>query len=1043
MTPERWQQITDIFEAALTRDEGERVAFLEAACGGDEGLRREVEEMLASHEASSDFMARPAAAAIAFEQRGEGASLVGSEVAHYQVLSRLGSGGMGDVYLARDTRLGRKVALKFLPDYLAGDERRAHMFTREARAASALNHPNIVTVYDIGESDGRYFISMEFVDGETLGARIHKEHDPLHKLLDYLRQAAEGLAKAHSAGVVHRDLKPDNIMVTRDGYAKVLDFGLAKQVGPTARANGSDGSEAATAMLAPETLPGMVMGTVGYMSPEQARGRMRELDQRSDIFSFGCILFEAATGRKAFEGDDTLDTLHKIVHAPTPSVRESNPHAPEDLERIVRRCLAKDPERRYQTIKDVAIELEDVWQALKARTSNLPMPAMASPGGAHETGASSEETTARGANYGAATLIAGGAATTAFESSTGETAAAATTARPSSFTSFVGRRKALAAFVAVALVASLGATAFLLSRGGRDAGEMAASGAAISFDNMRLTRLTTTGKTSDAAISPDGKYVAYNSMERLPGERAGDASASIWIRQVATGRTIMIVPAGEFILRGLTFSPDGDYLYYRTQESAQSSSTAQFSWLNRVPVLGGDPQRVSKVVFSSVGFSPNGERIAFVRNHSPVVGRSNIVVANADGSGERVVSSREGGNLFATPVRPTVPAWSPDGRRIACVLGSPSGTMTLLEVDVESGAERQIGAHRWSYIDALAWLPDGSGLLVTARDPSSPQTQIWHVAYPSGEARRVTNDLNEYQGMSLSADGRTMVVAQSSRETELWLTTGDGRGEARRVTTGVGKADGNWGISWTPDGRIVYGTNASGSRDIWMLDPQTGAQRQLTADARQNFYPQVAPDGRSILFLSDRTGELRLWSMDIDGGNPKQIVAADVLRFTISPDGRWIVYSGIGPKGIPALWRARSDGGERVLLNDQFWEEFPSFAPDGRSVALQYFLVGAGEISLGRVPIEGGPVEKISDTPFRINTTLRWTPDGRFVAYIDNRGEAGQIFAMPASGGGPPLQLTDFKSDFLYWFDWSRDGKQLAFARGTTSSDAVLITNLR
>src|SRR5262249_14786562 len=278
---------------------------------------------------------------------------------------QIGSGGMGDIYLALDTRLGRRVALKLLPEYLAGDVQRARQFTKEARAASALNHPNIITIHEIGQLGDRYYIAMEYVEGETLRSHIYREQTAMPKLLKYLQQVAEGLTKAHTNGIVHRDLKPDNIMITRDGYAKILDFGLAKLVERPQQAGASDLNEAATALIAQTSIPGMVMGTLGYMSPEQAQGKTKEIDHRSDIFSFGCVLFEAATGRKAFEGEDILDSLHKIVHAPAPKISEVNPNIPIDLERIVRRCLAKDPDKRYQSIKDVAIELEELRQELK------------------------------------------------------------------------------------------------------------------------------------------------------------------------------------------------------------------------------------------------------------------------------------------------------------------------------------------------------------------------------------------------------------------------------------------------------------------------------------------------------------------------------------------------------------------------------------------------------------------------------------------------------------------------------------------------------
>src|SRR5437667_5998394 len=288
----------------------------------------------------------------------------GAKLGRYEIRSKIGAGGMGEVYLALDARLDRKVALKILPAELASNQDRMRRFTQEAKAAAALNHPNIAHIYEIGEHDGVNFIAMEFIDGQTLRQLIHSRRSELSKLLRYLQHAAEGLAKAHAVGIVHRDLKPDNIMVTRDGHAKVLDFGLAKLVEPL-QLSGSGSSEIATAIMLQQSQPGTILGTVGYMSPEQAQGKTDEIDQRSDIFSFGCILFEAVTGRKAFEGKDAVESLNKIIREPVAPISELNPSAPADLQRVVRRCLAKDMDERYQTIKDVAIELKEVRREMK------------------------------------------------------------------------------------------------------------------------------------------------------------------------------------------------------------------------------------------------------------------------------------------------------------------------------------------------------------------------------------------------------------------------------------------------------------------------------------------------------------------------------------------------------------------------------------------------------------------------------------------------------------------------------------------------------
>jgi serine/threonine-protein kinase len=287
-----------------------------------------------------------------------------TQLGRYRIVSLIGTGGMGEVYLAQDTTLQRKVALKVLPLEVAAKQDRMRRFKQEATAAASLNHPNIAHVYEIGEAEGFHFIAMEYVQGRTLRELIHYDNEELAKLLRILQHVAEGLAKAHAAGIVHRDLKPDNIMVSSDGHAKILDFGLVKLI--EAPSSGTSISSEEPTILQTQSTPGLVLGTMGYMSPEQAQGKTRELDHRSDIFSFGCILFEAITRNKAFTGSDTIETLNKIIREPPPPLASFNANAPADLQRIVRRCLAKDPDERYQNIKDVAIELKEVRRGTEA-----------------------------------------------------------------------------------------------------------------------------------------------------------------------------------------------------------------------------------------------------------------------------------------------------------------------------------------------------------------------------------------------------------------------------------------------------------------------------------------------------------------------------------------------------------------------------------------------------------------------------------------------------------------------------------------------------
>ena len=327
----------------------------------------------------------------------------GTQLSHYEIISRIGAGGMGEVYLAEDSRLHRKVALKILPSEMAANQDRMRRFKQEATAAAALNHPNIAHIYEIGESDGTNFIAMEFVDGVTLREKIHREKTELKKLLRYLQHAAEGLAKAHTAGIVHRDLKPDNIMITREGHAKILDFGLAKLIEPQQPTgiNSASTGEDATAILQEQSTPGVIMGTVGYMSPEQAQGKTNEIDQRSDIFSFGCILFEAVTGKKPFEGDSIVKSLHSLIYEPAPQIKDLNPSAPADLQRIIRRCLAKDREERYQTVKDVAIELKELRRELEISAgsdTNVSLPVSSEGARSTDSGSTIETAAAESAS---------------------------------------------------------------------------------------------------------------------------------------------------------------------------------------------------------------------------------------------------------------------------------------------------------------------------------------------------------------------------------------------------------------------------------------------------------------------------------------------------------------------------------------------------------------------------------------------------------------------------------------------------------------------
>src|SRR5215831_481123 len=367
MDPDRWRQIEDLYHAALKRASGERAAFLDAACDRDQDLRQEVESLLAHDEQAQRFITSPpdtiAAELLAKAQRP---SPVGSSLGHYQILSLLGKGGMGEVYRARDARLSREVAIKLLPAIFSTDKDRLRRFEQEARAAGMLNHPNVLTIYDIGaasqEDGGAPYIVSELLNGKTLGERLRGGALPLRRVVDHALQIARGLAAAHEKGIVHRDLKPENLFITKDGRVKILDFGLAKlKTAPTGlNANASTRQSGSTT-------PGVVMGTVGYMSPEQVRGD--EVDHRSDIFAFGAILYEMLTRRRAFQGDSAVEVMNAILKEEPPEISEPMREALPALVQVVRHCLEKSREERFQSMADLAFHLDAISAAADRETS--------------------------------------------------------------------------------------------------------------------------------------------------------------------------------------------------------------------------------------------------------------------------------------------------------------------------------------------------------------------------------------------------------------------------------------------------------------------------------------------------------------------------------------------------------------------------------------------------------------------------------------------------------------------------------------------------
>jgi serine/threonine protein kinase len=925
-----------------------------------------------------------------------------TRLGRYEIRSLLGKGGMGEVYLAHDTELERTVAIKVLNAELASNQLRMARFVQEAKAASALNHPNILTIYEIGGTDSTRFIATEFIDGVTLREHLAKSALKMSEVLKIATQVASALAAAHSAGIVHRDIKPENIMVRRDGYIKVLDFGLAKLTEQSAARRSAD-SEASTLL---ETGPGVVMGTSAYMSPEQVRGL--RVDERSDVFGLGVVVYEMVAGRRPFEGATTSDVIAAILEREPLPLKVCAPAAPAELERIVRKALAKDAEERYQTIKDMAIDLRRLKRELDV---GAEMERYAQPVSSDETLPTSS----------------GGPKRLAAETNTQSAARASdaavvrTTSSVEYVVSEIKRHKRGAALAGALVIFSVGAAGFgfykLLPPSSRVS--------AAPFQNVKVTRLTASGKSGLGAISPDGKYVVYTQED--------DRKQSLGVKQVATGSSVQIILPANVGYWGLTFSNDSNYIYYVRNER----TTGSYNNLYYVPSLGGASKKLLEQVDSAITFSPDGRRLAFVRDNLKQE-ETLVVLANADGSGEQTLATSKAPDRFASDLTTRI-AWSPDGKTIACV-ADKAGATGVVGISVDDGSQKLLTPQHWRAVAQVTWMSDGSGLVLIATDEGSTQTsaqlQLWYLSYPGGEARRITNDLNRYRDVTLTTSGDALVTVQLNQISNIWVAADGDASRARQITSGTLDTS----LYWTPDGRIVYWSNASGKPAIWIMDADGRNQRQLTHEGEQG-RPRVSNDGRYIVYSSMLADKMNIWRMDLDGGNPKQLtIGRRNGNPYVSPDGQWVVYTS-WDHGNGTIWKVPIDGGNPVQLSGPT-ANLPVVSPDGKQIACFYWDEQANPPrGLMIFPFEGGtPTRRFNIGPHAGGGfALQWAADGRALLYISNLSD---IWSQPLDGG-MPVQLTNFQGDQIFDFDYSADGKWLALSRGRRTEDVVLIENVK
>ncbi len=974
MTPERFQLIDELFHLALQQPPAERPGFITETCAGDKTLCEEVTSMIEAHERSDDLLNKPASEILALDLVSELTEpSIGQTIGHYKVLELI-SLGMGNVYLAQDTSLLKKVALKVLPLHFSQDEERVRRFEQEARLASATDHQNICVIHEINQTDdGRHFIAMEYIAGPTLRERMLKAPVRIDDVLHVGVQVAAALEAAHEQGIVHRDIKPENIMLRRDGFVKVLDFGIAKLNEDIPLRQSIE-----EPLVGVRTEHGRRMGTVKYMSPEQLELPVGEppVDGRSDIWSLGVVLHEMVTGITPFEAPSSEEIIDLILDKDPPQLSFSA-DVPTEFQQIVEKTLRKR-EKRYQKVTDLACDLRRLRRQIEL--AELPPPIPSPP------------------------IEPGSLVKKIIEYIFGA----------------VREHKTIAILATVTTI-SLIFIAFKFLTGADSAESPNSEQPIPAYQTMKISRLTNSDASVCAAISPNGTSIAHaeekNGMQQL------------LLTDAETSASSVVVPAGKVQYKGITFSNNGNFLYFIRTE------TSEIGTLYEVALPHGVPRRIMDGVDGPISFSPNGDRFSFI-NLNRQLNEYSLVIADIDGNGQRTITRRVGGNRLALDGV----SWSPDGKTVVCAAGwwEKGYRMKLLEIDVETGEEKTIGDHSWFSVLQLAWLNDKSGLIISAAEQAMSPYQLWLISYPAGRRWKITNELAEYKGISLSKYDGKLVSVRSEQVSAIWVAPSDNLANPKVIVSKVGLSN---GLSWGSNNRIVLSSMIGNNLNISTVNPDGSDQKQLTFNEGDNYTPAVSPDGRHIVFASNRNGAFNIWQMNAaDGGQPRQLTFSDGNFYPFcSPDNHWVYFDNQNRENT-TVWKVSSEGGDAVRITDSY-ARMPAVSPDNRFIAARYYTRD-NIIGIAIIALEDRSIVRFVPIPVMQYQKLEWISDGQALSYVQNTNGASNVWSYDLKSDSS-RRLTDFKTDRIFSYAWSPDRTQLACERGKEIRQAAMITDYR